>query len=123
MKGFFKVFFASLLALIVFCLLLFFFFAGLVSSMVQSSQPTKVHDNTVLTIELNTPVREQPYLNPINAVFKKEDFKVQGLHELIRGIKKAGEDPQIKGIYLKLNGNTNGYTTDEALRRALLDLK
>src|SRR5690625_5288972 len=116
MKGFLKAFFASLLALIVFCFLVFFFLAGMVSSLVKTRQPAKVYHNSVLVLDMDKPLREQPYLNPVNAILRKGDFKVQGLHELISSIEAAKKDPGIKGIYIKLNGNHNGYATNEALR-------
>lgn len=123
MKGFIKVFFASLLALIVFCALLFFLLIGVVSSLMPMKESIEVHTNSVLVLNLNTPIREQPYLNPLNAVLKNGEFKIQGLHELVRGIKNAETDPAIRGIYLKLNGDQDGYATNEALHRALLHFR
>ena len=123
MKGFFKAFFASLLALIVFCVLLFFFFAGVIGGLMESQEKVTVHTHSIVVLDLNTVLREQPYLNPLNAVLKKGDFKIEGLHQLVDGIHRAAADPAIAGIYLKLNGNPNGYATSEALRRALLQFK
>ncbi len=123
MKGFLKAFFGSLLALVVFCVLLFFFFAGMIGSLVKTEERVKIHNNSVLVMELNTPIREQPYMNPFNALLRDGKFKIQGLHELVRGIERAQTDPSIRGIYLKLNGAPNGYATNEALRRALLKFK
>lgn len=123
MKGFLKVFFASLLALIVFCGVLVLILAGVIGHLMRSEENITVHTNSILVMNLNTPVREQPYLNPLNAVFKEESFKIQGLHQLIRGINKAKSDPAIRGIYLKLNGDPNGYATNEAFHRALLQFK
>ncbi len=123
MKRFFKIFFACLLAMVVFCILIFFFFAGLLGGIMSNTERTVSYDEAVLEISLKAPIREQSYLDPVNAILKQNNFKIQGLHDLIRGIKKAEKDSEIKGIYLKLNGNSNLYATNEELRRALLDFK
>lgn len=123
MKTFFKMFFAALLAMVVFVVIVFFFFMGLISSAVSTKKETSIKPNSVLVVDLNKPLREQPYLNPINAFLQKEDLKIQGLHDVVRSIKDAAGDNNIKGIYLKLNGNPNGFATNEELRRALLDFK
>ncbi len=46
-----------------------------------------------------------------------------GLYDVIRLLRHAGEDSAIKGIYLKCNGDPNGFATNEELRHALQDFK
>lgn len=123
MKSFLKTFFAALLALITFCVLLFFFFAGVLGSLMQSKEQPEVHENTVLKIALGTPIQEQSHIDPMNLILQRDHFEVQGLHNLIKGIRNAKNDSGIRGIYLKLNGNANLYATNEELRRALLEFK
>lgn len=123
MRSFLKMFFAALLAIVAFTVIVFFFFLGLVSSAMRTEKEVSLNENSVLVLDLNKPLREQPYLNPLNAVLQKEDLKIQGLHEVVRSIKGAAGDDHIEGIYLKLNGDPNGFATNEELRRALLDFK
>jgi len=70
MGGFFRMFFASLVALIVFTLLAFFltmaFFVGLASN---SKIP--VEKNSVLVLNLSQPLLEQQLENPLSEFSKK----------------------------------------------------
>ena len=54
-------------------------------------------------------------------IFKTK--KLVGLTEIRECIKKAKIDDNIKGIYLPLSVNNNGYATLEAIRAALIDFK
>ena len=51
MRSFFKIFFASFLALVIFSLLLFFLFLGFVTSLTKKSEP-EVEAKSVLSIDL-----------------------------------------------------------------------
>jgi protease-4 len=123
MKSFFKMFFAALLALVVFAALASFILVGIVSSAVRSGKDVSVKNNSVLVLDLNNPLREQNFTNPLNALFNRGNVTIQGLHEVTAAIRNAAGDDHIKGIYLKLNGDPNGFATGEELRRALLAFK
>lgn len=119
---FFKVFFAALLALIVFTAI------GMITLMVligKAITPEKVSlsPNSVLVLETGQGFLEQEQSNPLAGYLGDLETDVPGLYEAIRLIDHAADDDNIKGIYLKINGNGNGFATNEELRKALLQFK
>lgn len=122
MRSFFRAFFASLLALVVFTgigvLIMFMLIGSLASSNQVSTGP-----KAVLHIDLNQPYLEQTQNNPIAALSTGDQYDFPGLYDMVRLIRHAKSDSSVKGIYLKCNGNQNGFATSEELRNALLDFK
>lgn len=122
MRSFFRAFFASLLALVVFTgigvLIMFVLIGSLASSNQVSTGP-----KAVLHIDLNQPYLEQTQNNPIAALSTGDQYDFPGLYDMVRLIRHAKSDSSVKGIYLKCNGNQNGFATSEELRNALLDFK
>src|SRR5690606_19480891 len=107
MKSFFKIFLASLLALLVFCLVLFFFFAGWAGSMLSGAAPV-IAEKSVLEIDLNQRFDERP-VTSLQSVLKSEALEQPpSFYDLIRLIENAKDDKNIGGILLKANGNANG---------------
>lgn len=119
MKSFFKIFFASLLAIVVFCVLLFFIFLGIVSVASSSDKPT-IAANSVLVLDLskNYPDFQQPSIE-FNLNLKKLSSQPPSLYDVVRMIDYARNDANIKGIYIKADGNDNGWASSEELRRAV----
>jgi protease-4 len=117
MRSFFKIFFASLLALITLVAIVFFIVVGIVSS--ASSKKPKVEEKSVLVIDLNQQFheREQP------GSFPSINNSTPGLYDVIRLLRYAKTDDHISGIYLVANDNENGYASCNELRNALLDFK
>ncbi len=122
MRSFLRVFFASLLALVVFTgigiLIMFVLIGSLASSNQVSTGP-----KAVLHIDLNQPYLEQTQNNPIAALSTGDQYDFPGLYDMVRLIRHAKSDSSVKGIYLKCNDNQNGFATSEELRNALLDFK
>ncbi len=119
MKGFFKTFLASLLALVVFsglCLLLLVFFLVLATL----RTPVSVPDGSVLVLDLGKPLPEQDQTNPLNKVLRNGPANVPGLFSTATVIREAATDRRIRGIYLELGSDPNGLATGEELRDALL---
>jgi protease-4 len=123
MKSFFKVFFAVLLALIVFMIMIFFIVTKMISGAVNTREAVPVDNNSVLVIDLDNLLREQNYVNPLNALFDRDNVYIPGLHDITTAIRQAAKDNRIKGIYLKSDDDPNGFATNEELRRALLDFR
>jgi len=122
MRSFFRAFFASLLALVVFTgigVLIMFVLVGSLASSNQVSTGPKA----VLHIDLNQTFLEQTQNNPIAALSTGDQYDFPGLYDMVRIIRHAKSDSSVKGIYLKCNGNQNGFATSEELRNALLDFK
>lgn len=123
MKSFIKMFFAAFLAITGFFVLAFFLIVGIVSSAVQKSPKQTVASNSVLVLDLSSPLREQAYINPLNVLLRNGTMEVQGLQDVTREIRDAAQDDRIRGIFIKMNGDPNGFATSQALRGALLDFK
>jgi protease IV len=115
-------FFAAILALIVFCGLIFLFFSVLISG-IMASDVTSVPARSVLFIDLSKNFSEKKLENPIQALTGNLEDEVPTLYELIRIIHKAKSDTSIRGIYIKSNININGYAASEEIRNALADFK
>lgn len=121
--GFWKSFFATVLALIVFSVLSFFLFIGLISAL-SSEQEVVLADNSVLRINLDAQIMEQQVDNPFEGlpVLGTEVASV-GLIELKDAIRHAKDDPKIKGIYLTVSYPMTGFATLEEIRQSLIDFK
>ncbi len=121
MRSFFKIFFASLLALIVFVIVLFFFSVGFISGLAGS--PTVViGSKAVLVLDLGESFGEKATTDPL-AGLSETRYNVPGVYNVIRMIRFAKTDSSVKGIYIKAGGNENGLGTTEEIRNALIDFK
>jgi protease IV len=123
MRSFFKIFFATLLALIALFVIGIFILVRLVSSAVSSEKAT-ISSNSVLVLETSQPYSEQPELpNALKMVQGADSKGNPGLFDVVRLIEHAATDENIKGIYIKAEGNANGFATNEEVRNALLKFK
>jgi protease-4 len=126
MKGFWKYFLASLLAIVVSGILLmfiFFGFMGALASSVTSSQVAVIKSNSILEIDLSKPISEIPQANILSAITGGAPAAEVGLFEVLSAIEMAKTDEHIKGIFLKAGGNSNGWATSQQLRKALESFK
>jgi protease IV len=121
MRGFFKIFFASLLALIVFCLLGVFFLVTMVSNLTSKQKP-RVEAQSVLLLDLGQHFFEQRQQDPLS-ILNSDNRDVPGLYDLVRLVKQAKTDKDIAGIYIVADNNPNGFAASEEIRNALLDFK
>jgi protease IV len=122
MRGFFKTFFAVLLALIVFVVVGIFILAGVASTLISPSKPS-VGAKAVLVVDLGQTYKEQTQDNPLGDLGSDDEYDVPGLYDVIRIIRHAKDDSAIHGIYLKCNADPNGFATNEEIRGALADFK
>jgi protease-4 len=116
---FFKVFLAAFLAFVVFtglCVIILIVMIG----RALTSEKVTINPNGVLVLETGQSYNEQKLVNPIGALMKDEPGEVPGLFQTIRLIENAADDDNIKGIYLKVNGNPNGFASTEELRNAII---
>jgi protease IV len=121
MRSFFKTFFASLFALIIFTLLAFFFLVAFVGGLTSKEKP-RVEPNSVLVLDLGQHFAEQMQENPLG-VLSKEQEDVPGLYDVVRLLQTAKADKKITGIYIVANANPNGFAASDEIRTALLDFK
>lgn len=124
MKNFFKIFFASLLALIVFTVLAFFLFIGIIGVIASSSSDVpEIKPRSVLVLDLSETFPEQSKEDPFAAFMNTTDKEIPSLYDIVRMIKVAKTDTLIKGIYIKGAGNGNGFAASEEIRKALEDFR
>jgi protease-4 len=124
MKQFLKFTLATIFGLFLFTVLSVLMVVGIASA-AGKEKVAKVEPNSVLKLDLNYAIPEKSNDNPFAGIdmFNTTPKKAVGLTEIRASIKKAKEDANIKGIYLEMGINDNGYATLEAIRQALLDFK
>ncbi|MES2004975.1 MAG: signal peptide peptidase SppA [Bacteroidota bacterium] len=122
MKGFFKTFFAALLALIIFTVIGIFLMIGFVTSAATADKPS-VGSNAVLVLDLSSQFKEQSQDNPFNSFIKEAAHETPSLYHMVRMIYHARSDSSVKGIYILCGNNVNGFAASEELRKSLLDFK
>ncbi len=121
MKSFFKTVLAVIVGLIVvilFPLIVLGIFSGL-----NSDKPKyNITKNSVLEIDFETPIIESYSDIEFNFInFEPSNYLT--LQNLLKAIKKAKEDDNIKGISLQLNESTTDYAQAQSIRNALIDFK
>ena len=121
MGSFFKIFFASFLALIIFCLISFFLLLTVVSGLASKDKP-RVAAKSVLLIDLGQHYKDQEQRNIFSA-FSGEETDVPSLYDVVRLINHAKDDDNIKGIFIQAQSSPNGYAASEEIRNALQDFK
>ncbi len=119
MGGFFKMFFASFLALVIFCIIGFFIFLALIAGLARSDKPV-VEKNSVLVVNLGQPFEEQQIESPLAILSSNDALSIPGVYDVVRLIHKAGTDDKIKGIYLMSGISPNGFATSDEIRNALI---
>ena len=97
--------------------------AGLASK--GKKQEVNVETNSILKLNLNYAIPERTSNNS----FKNFNFQTfeskndAGLDDILKNIKKAAADDNVKGIYLELGINMNSFATLEEIRNELIDFK
>ena len=124
MKEFFKMFFASLFAMIVGGFVLVGLIIAGVSAVSKAitDKEEKKSDGTVLVIDLNKHIHEQGKSNTLAILNKNESYEA-GLYDMMQAVAYAKTDAGIKGILIKLSPSPNGWATLQQLRLALKDFK
>lgn len=122
MNSFFKIFFASLFALLVFTLIGLFIFFGILSSL---SSPAKesTGSKAVLVLDLSVPFPEVGVENPLAGLGGQEKYDIPSVYDVVRLLARAESDSAVKGIYIKCGSNNNGFGASEDIRNALLKFK
>ncbi len=126
MKSFLKYTLATIVGIIV-TSVLFFGLSFIILSVIISAQnkPMDVAENSVLMLKLNNPIVERDDNNPFSGInlLNLEPSSDLGLNVLLENIEKAGEEENIKGIYLNPSYIQAGWGTVQEIREALLEFK
>ena len=126
MKDFFKFTLATVTGLILTGII--FIFLGVISILsIASSAETEtiVKKNSVMVLNLNGTLveRTQEDFNSMITQLTGDGTNSYGLDDILSSIKKAKENENIKGIYIKANTLATSYASLEAIRTALIDFK
>lgn len=125
MRQFFKMFFASLLAMIIGSVILVGLVIAIIvgiASKVNSEPETIVKSNSVLVLDLSRVIHEQGEENSFS-VFDNDNPLSAGLYEIDRSIEKAADDSKIKGILIKMAPSPANWATLQSLRRSLNEFR
>ena len=127
MKSFFKIVFGSMVGFLLFALLWLLIVlavvGGIMASMGDETHPP-LKEPTVLKVELTTPVTERVSNNPMNYLKSGNTSKPTDLNTILKVIRRAKTDDQIKGIVFRpgLGAAISAANTEE-MRAALVDFK
>lgn len=128
MKDFFKYLFASMLGFflsmaIIFIIVIVIIF-GAISSL-DDDKTVAVSSNSVLFLNLDQPITERTPKNPFGnlPIVGNDDKSGIGLNDVLKSIKRAKTDDNIKCIYLNVSSPNAGYATMREVRNALIDFK
>jgi protease IV len=122
MRSFFKTFFASLLAIIVFSLLVLLVLVVFVTGLT-STQTPKPRAKTVLVLDLSKHYREQAQADPLAMLNEEGEDETPGIYDIVRLLKKAKTDKNISGLYILAKPNPNGFATCNEIRNAIADFR
>lgn len=125
MKQFFKTVFAStfgvLIAVGILGLCSFFMIMGIAASAGGPSE-YKPEKNTVFKLSLSGVLVDQAESNPFSELLGEESNQI-AVPEVIKAIRRAKANENIKGIYLDAENLSGGFACFEAIHRELRDFK
>jgi len=126
MKQFLKYTLATICGiLIVGFILTIVFFSSIAGMMTTGSVPASVKENSVFVLKMDGVVQERGEEDtPLSFLLDQNDMGVLGLDDIVSSIKKAKDNDDIKGIYIK--GGTVSFdspATAQQIRDALKDFK
>jgi len=128
MKDFFKYLFASMLgfflSLVVIFIIVIVIVVGAISSL-DDDKTVSVSSNSVLFLNLDQAITERTPKNPFGnlPIVGSDEKNGIGLNDLLKSIKRAKTDDNIKCIYLNVSSPNAGYATMREVRNALIDFK
>ena len=120
--GFFKSFFASLLAIFVTLFLLFMIGLILIISTQRETEPY-VRDGSVLEINIGNTLPERPPSDPFSMLLSDPSKQPVSLQGIEQNLEKAAVDERIEGVWLKMNNVAAPWTNLIALREYIKDFR
>ncbi len=123
MRQFLKYVLATIVGLVLFSFVGFLLLIGM-SAALSSGDKTIVKSNSVLRLNLDTPIQEQGVDNPFKDFAPlNSEGDVIGLNDIRDALHRAKTDDNIKGVYLESQYPQAGWATVEEIRNALIDFK
>lgn len=128
MREFFKYVFATIvgvgISLALFCVFCVLLIIGIVKSTLKEDK-VSVRNNSVLFINLDQTITERTSEDPFSKlpVVGSDGNKNIGFNDVIRALREAKTDDNIKCIYLSVSSPQAGFATMKEIRDALIDFK
>ncbi|WP_231489830.1 signal peptide peptidase SppA [Pedobacter sp. Leaf170] len=128
MRDFFKYLFASMLgfflSIVIVFVICFVVIVAAISS-IDDDKTVSVSSNSILYLNLDQAITERTPKNPFGnlPIVGGEEKDGIGLQDLLKSIKKAKSDDNIKCIYLNVSSPNAGFATLREVRNALIDFK
>ncbi|WP_443939595.1 signal peptide peptidase SppA [Pedobacter sp. MW01-1-1] len=128
MKEFFKYLFASILGFFISIVIIFFICLGIITATIASLDDNKtvtIKDNSVLYLNLDQPITERTPKNTLAnfPLFANGDNTGIGLNDLLKALREAKNDDNIKCVYLNVSSPNAGFATMREIRNAIIDFK
>jgi len=125
MREFFKMFFASLLAMVVSVFVVIGIFIAAIIGLSKSLEEKDAKGKTgdILVIDLKKRLHETGEVNSLAFLDNDNSGYTPSLYDVVKAINRAKKDADIRGIYIKLAPTPNGWGTLQQLREALVDFK
>ena len=127
MKKFFKYVFATIVGLMIFGFLQIFIIAGIIGVMAGMSEtPVVVKEKSVFEIKLKGVLAERSnddFSEKMLSTLNSSSVEQIALNDILNGIKKAENNPNISGIYLKMSTFIASPASLQEIRKALEDFK
>lgn len=126
MKNFFKYLLATIVGVFLVQIIIFIIFIGMIAALSPSEKAEVIKPNSVLHLTFDYEIKERSSDNPF------EDFSFGGsmeakekvgLADILKNLRKAAKDENIKGIYLNLSSLQCGMGTLEEIREAIIKFK
>jgi protease-4 len=121
MKNFIKIVLGVIVGIGIINIVIFGFIM-LLSLMSGGKNKPNVKSNSILTLNLDSEIKERNVENPLAFLENKNELQL-GLYEILKNIDNAKQDKNIKGIYLNMSDIPNGQATIEAIRKKLIEFK
>ncbi len=120
-SGFFSTIFASMFGALLAGFFVIVGFVIIIAIAANGGDDFEVKENSILHLKFSETISDRSSAKPDLMNLSMETK--QGLSSIIKYIKQAKKDENIKGIYLDLGIISAGYATVEEIRNALLDFR
>ena len=124
MKNFLSSLLATIIGILIMTIVVVLIFVGIVAASTSKDVP-EVKENSILLAKFNAPISDRTDDNPFSKFLTGNPLadNVMGLNQILKNLKKARSDENIKGIFLNLRNVPAGITSLSEVREALLNFK
>ena len=126
MKDFFKMLLAVICGLLLFFFITIFIAGGALSAMGAAASGDKkavLPRSGVLAVDMSAFVLDEQTSTNNFAMSTAPTVPAVGILQAVQAIGIAAEDPGVKGIFLKTDGNTSSIAAVEEFRKAIADFQ